>query len=869
MTTWENQLLSRVIRTGDINSVLRWGITYEDFNTSEGRMLFMHLVNYYQLPETSGSILGPASLQQSYPTFQIVDDPCMTIDALCTEVRKNRFRTDLRMMLQNAEKLIDVDPAQALNLVSSTTNFLQQLGTTRKLDVHAIDAMNRIMQRYEMKERGVDLSICAWPWEPLQEATGGIEPDDYVIIYGRPKCVPLGTEILAADGSLRAVEEATSVVGLHHDTRRLTPQSVTGRSEVVRKRVVRITTKTGYEVQVGEDHPILRPSMAYTEAQKLQVGDYVGTARRLRLGEEQGDPRWYELLGLLTGDGNYTRNEVQFTCFDKGVLHRAGQLAQAFGCTVQERNAKEGAYSVKRAEGQATNPILDKLRYEGVHGSKSTEKKVPVSLFTKDGGSIAAFLGGLLSTDGGVYRSTVRWNTSSKKLAQQVKHLLLRLGIVGSLGEVTTNIGTSAYTINVMSAEQHEAVLREMGAYISSEHKLLQLLNNCSKGGLRKRHNDSIPHSKELEDAILQARERNGGWAPLWGKFSHNKLFRRSGCISRGLLQKLAFGMKASELLKWADDDIFWDRVVAVEPLGEMDCIDISVSGDHNFLVGDVITHNSMKSWVLAYLIAWVYELGKRPLIYTKEMTPDNIIARVVAIMASIRYHEFRRGRLSPVEKDSLYASWRVLHHLKEMQSMVCLSGKDAGEGGDTVPWLRSKVEQYKPDLVFIDGLYLMSNARSGRKAQKDNERVRDISRDLSQMRLDTGVPVLATIQANRDAAKNNDANLDEVAFSDAIGQDATLAMRVINDKNEPTLSLVVGGSREFYLDGFSIYGVPATNFSYAGPLTAGDVQRAKDADGEPGAKKARKKTKVQQTEEGEQLHESAARWFTDLQRPG
>lgn len=464
MTTWENQLLSRIIRTGDINSVIRWGITYEDFNTSEGRMLFTHLVNYYQMPETSGSILGPASLQQAYPTFQIVDDPGMTVDALCTEVRKNRVRTDLRMLMQNAERLIDVDPTQAVNLIASTTTFLQQLGTTRRLDVHAIDAMNRIMQRYEMRERGVDLSICAWPWEPLQEATGGIEPDDYVVVYGRPK---------------------------------------------------------------------------------------------------------------------------------------------------------------------------------------------------------------------------------------------------------------------------------------------------------------------------------------------------------------------------------------------------------------------SMKSWVLAYLIAWVYELGKRPLIYTKEMTPDNIIARVVAIMASIRYHEFRRGKLSPIEKDSLYTAWRVLNHLKETQSMVCLSGKDAGEGGDTVPWLRSKVEQYKPDLVFIDGLYLMSNARSGRKAQKDNERVRDISRDLSQMRLDTGVPVLATIQANRDAAKNNDANLDEVAFSDAIGQDATLAMRVINDKNAPTLSMVVGGSREFYLDGFSIYGVPATNFGYAGPLTAGDVQRAKDSDADSPAKKARKKAKEQQTEESEQLHESAARWFTSLQRPG
>jgi replicative DNA helicase len=467
MATWETQLLSRIIRTGDINSVLRWGITYEDFNTSEGRMLFTHLVNYYQMPETSGSILGPSALQQSYPTFQIVDDPSMTVDALCSEVRKSRFRTELRMLMQNAEKLIDVDPTQALNLVAATTTFLQQLGTSRKLDVHAIDAMTRIMQRYDMREKGVDLSICPWPWEPLQDATGGIEPDDYVVIYGRPK---------------------------------------------------------------------------------------------------------------------------------------------------------------------------------------------------------------------------------------------------------------------------------------------------------------------------------------------------------------------------------------------------------------------SMKSWVLAYLIGHVYELGKKTLIYTKEMTPDNIIARVVAIMASIRYHEFRRGRLAPNEKAALYEAWRVLHHLKEVQNMVCLSGKDAGEGGDTVPWLRSKVEQYKPDLVFVDGMYLMSNARSGRKGQKDNERVRDISRDLSQLRLDTGVPVIATIQANRDAAKNTDANLDEVAFSDAIGQDATLAMRVINDKDAPTLSLVVGGSREFYLDGFSIYGVPATNFSYAGPLTALDVQRAKSADGDAAAakKSKTKKARAQSSDEEAQLQQSTEAAIAYLQhRPG
>jgi replicative DNA helicase len=426
MATWEHQLLSRIIRTGDINSVLQWGISQEDFQSSEGRMLFNHLVNYYQMPGTAGSVLGPHAVHQQYPLFQPIEDPSMSTDALCKEVRENRVRTEMRVLMQNAEQLIQADPAGALNLIHGKATFLQQLGTSKKSDVHAIDAMHRIMHKYELKEQGVDMSICPFPWEPFQEATGGLEAEDYIVIYGRPK---------------------------------------------------------------------------------------------------------------------------------------------------------------------------------------------------------------------------------------------------------------------------------------------------------------------------------------------------------------------------------------------------------------------SMKSWVLAYLICWCYEMGKRVLIYTKEMTPDNIIMRVAALMSGIRYHEFRRGRLSPIEKASLYETWNLLHHLREIQSMVVLSGMDAGDGGDTIPWLSSKVDEYKPDVGFIDGMYLMSNARAGRRAQKDNERVRDISRDLRQMILKKGTPFINTLQANREAAKNHDANLDEIAFSDAIGMDATIAWRVINEKHQPTIAHIIGGSREFALDGFRTYGIPATNFEYAGPLTAVEVQQAKDAD--------------------------------------
>lgn len=421
MSNWEHQLLSRIVRAGQMNDVLQWGITHKDFVTSEGRGLFQAVLGYHQMPESLGSVLGPNAVQMKYPHFHLCDDPSMTTDALCMEVRKNRMKSELRESLINVAEVLEHDPQVAIDQLSGTVSYMQNLGMANRTDVYAADAMGRIMQTYALKEQGVDMSICPWPWHPMQEATGGIEKDDYIVFYGRPK---------------------------------------------------------------------------------------------------------------------------------------------------------------------------------------------------------------------------------------------------------------------------------------------------------------------------------------------------------------------------------------------------------------------SMKSWVLAKMLAWCWNQRKRVLVYTKEMTADNIFMRVAATLAGVRYHEFRRAKLSVEEKMALNYVWREIDALAAVQPMVCLSGKDAGEGGDTVPWLRSKVELHKPDLVFIDGVYLMSDTRGGAK-QKDNFRVQNISRDIRRMVLDMGVPVIATLQATRAAAKNEEANLDEIAFSDAIGQDATNAIRVINERDKPTIALLVGGSREFELDGFRIFGIPATNFDYFGPLSPVDVQRA------------------------------------------
>ncbi len=113
---------------------------------------------------------------------------------------------------------------------------------------------------------------------------------------------------------------------------------------------------------------------------------------------------------------------------------------------------------------------------------------------------------------------------------------------------------------------------------------------------------------------------------------------------------------------------------------------------------------------------------------------------------------------------------------MQASEQIICLSGRDAPKGGDSVPWLRAKIEKYQPALFAVDGMYLMSDVQ---RAKKDNERVRNISRDMRQMILDTGVPGIVTLQANREAAKHGEANLDEVAFSDGPGMDCEAASTI------------------------------------------------------------------------------------------
>jgi hypothetical protein len=251
------------------------------------------------------------------------------------------------------------------------------------------------------------------------------------------------------------------------------------------------------------------------------------------------------------------------------------------------------------------------------------------------------------------------------------------------------------------------------------------------------------------------------------------------------------------------------------------------------------------KSWGLAYMVAHALSQDMRVLVYTKEMKPENLRRRIVACGLKLPYHEFRRGRLRPDQKAALYDYKAFYEDPSTRGNVVMLDGGEVQGGGDTVAWLSAKVDKYQPDVLFIDGLALLSD--DSKRQQPDHMRVQGISRALRQLGIRKKIPIIATIHANRKASGHTEGNLDEIAYSDAVAQDATVAIRMVADMTRPVIAMVMAGSREFYLPGFRINSVLAQDFTQHSVMEPEEVQKMSEAEqrGQAAKKKKTGQTKT------------------------
>jgi replicative DNA helicase len=363
---------------------------------------------------------------------------------------------------------------------------------------------------------------------------------------------------------------------------------------------------SGRVIRATENHRLLGAN-GWKPLHQLNVGDRLAMARKLP--EPSTTEKWPDLrvalLGQLIGDGSYLCHQpMRYTTSSEANSVLVTEAAQKeFGAKVT-RYAGRGCWHqlLISGNGDRWHPkgVNQWLRELGVYGQRSYEKRIPELAFRLSNDQIGLLLRHLWATDGSITPRAVGrgdhavfFSTNSQGLALDVAALLLRLGIVARLQRVQQGKYRPVHIVRVSGGRDQQRFIKQVGAFGPREtgaKKLSVLLN----GKASNPNVDTIPievfahvkaamHTHGISQrrmAMLRGTSYGGG--------SHFKF-----APSRDVLAEYATILKDHVLASQATSDLFWDRIVSIEPDGIEEVFDLTVPGPASWLADGIVSHNS------------------------------------------------------------------------------------------------------------------------------------------------------------------------------------------------------------------------------------------------------------------------------------
>lgn len=180
------------------------------------------------------------------------------------------------------------------------------------------------------------------------------------------------------------------------------------------------------------------------------------------------------------------------------------------------------------------------------------------------------------------------------------------------------------------------------------------------------------------------------------------------------------------------------------------------------------------KSWMLLNLAEQARIGGAKPLIVTTEMSELAMAKRYFALRHKIPYGYLRRGALTGFFEERLRDG--ILKNQKDGDVIPIVGGKKKV----TPDSIYANVDRCEPNIVFIDGLYLVQGEGEDRQ-----ERVANIADEVKALCKRYKIPVVVTTQFNRTVAEDaTKAELGSLAMSDNIGWVSDIVMCLLQSKD-------------------------------------------------------------------------------------
>jgi replicative DNA helicase len=482
----------------------------------------------------------------------------------------------------------------------------------------------------------------------LDGMTGGFQRSDLIIIAGRPsmgKCLAFDSQIVLSDGSIATIEQLyhqqqAEILTLNNNWKfSLTKPSAYVDDGI--KPVFKVTTRLGRSIETTITHPYLT-SEGWKQLSELKVGDEIAV------------PRILPMLG-------------------REVLPEDEKIS-----------------------------LLEKVKFWGWN----YQATIPHEVFKLIPSDIFAILAAFFDTNGWTEftdnkLSLVGYSAASKKILEQIQHLLLRFEIIATV------------------------------KYESEFTSRLQL-------------NISDPRSIEI-------------------------FFKNIGIPKVEIEQIPTVTEQLAE-----NSDIYWDEIIWIVYTGEKQVYDLAIPDTHNFIANDICVHNTAISLNIAYNMA---RLHQQPvLVFSLEMSKDQLVQRLIASEAGVDSNRLRAGRISQNEWDSVY---KAIDRISELPIYI------DDNASMMVMEMRSQARKIQAEhggqlgLIMIDYLQLMEGSSDNRVQE-----ISKITRSLKGLARELQVPLIALSQLSRgvEARNNKRPMMSDLRESGSIEQDADLIIMLYRD---------------------------------------------------------------------------------------
>ncbi len=468
---------------------------------------------------------------------------------------------------------------------------------------------------------------------------------------GIGKCVDGSVEVFDyKNGRRRSVTEDGSLAVASLDVE-LSVRPATAFASGI-KQCVEVKLADGTNIITSIDHPILTAG-GWAHAERLRPGDFVAVAAQLPEPTNITSASDAEIafIAYMLSDGSCNNGSLGFTNATPQVIDDWIKVASELGYEVIEKPSRTHAREFTlRTNKRSLNgnwalgytscvdcgesnrmhaarglcrrcyqrpkselveyPTSFDTRYDSVRSrwglyGLAKNKRVHPDVWGLSKSQVALFLNRFWACDGYVGTSTLEITLASEKLIDDLRFLLLRLGIRSRKhykqsgyreGEIRKTFDAWRLMIGGLAALQF---LTEVGDVLGKEGACRQLRDKLNSKK-RNTNYDVVPIGpKEFIEICdeLGLPSRKSHRSKDIGRVEMHKILHATHrqCISRSRFMEFCsvYGYQGV-YSKFNNKDIAWEKVTSVVDVGVRPVYDLSVPGTQNFVANGVIIHNTL-----------------------------------------------------------------------------------------------------------------------------------------------------------------------------------------------------------------------------------------------------------------------------------